>query len=137
VSFIQEAKSENVFGTLRGIWLIHGDATLAIDLNSVEVIELNERDRTAKIRMIPPDVESFRINHERTKLYEFAGNFTFGDEARASLQSQAMREAEERVRSEAKSHESLLASAQQAEFVIKEIYGIVGWDVSIEWSAIE
>lgn len=137
VSFVQDASSKSIFGTLHGIWLIHGDATLAIDLSSVEVIEVNERDRTAKIRMILPDVESFRIDHEQTKLYDLVGNFTFGDEARASLQSKAMREAEERVRIEARSSESVRASSQQAEFAIKEIYGIAGWDVSIEWDSNE
>lgn len=133
VSFVQEAKSESRLGTLHGIWLVQGDALLAIDMDLIQIIQVDDQRKTAVVRIPTPQLELPRIDHERTRAYDMSGNWTFGQSSRSSLQSEAMRVAERRVRSEAISSESVRMAKTQSELIIKNIYAAVGWEIKVDW----
>lgn len=135
VSFVQEARSEGRLGTLHGIWLIHGNANMVVDLDRVEIVSRDETARTATIRLATPRVDAPRIDHERTQLYDLAGNWTFGTSSRASLQTQAMRQAEMTIRREAMSSDSVRLAIEQTENIIRQLYAAAGWDVAVEWAS--
>lgn len=134
VSFIQEANYKDWRGTVRGLWIIKGRADLATELDTIDIVDQDQLTRTATIRLVTPRVESVRIDHERTRLYDLSGSWAIGTPERASLQTEALRQAERRIRDDAISRESVVLAKRQTENVIRRIYATAGWDVSIDWT---
>ncbi len=118
-----------------GSWLIRGDGLLAVDMRKAEVVGLDRAERKAKIRLPRPTVLSARVDHARTKTWDVKhlSWFPWRGDADA-LRDQAMYHAQRLVEGAVGSKEYLDQAAATAESVIANLYRMVDWRVSIEWS---
>jgi hypothetical protein len=107
-------------------------------MSRAEVVDRDEKARTATIVLPRPTVLSARVNHEKSQQWDtksrswipMAGSL-LGD--RSAMEKQAMLEAQ-RLVERAASTEVFMASARQGvEGVLAEFYRGVGWRVSVRW----
>jgi len=118
----------------RGAWLIKGDALIAIDLARAEVVQSDAIVRTARVRLPLPSVLAARVDHEKTQTWSvektswvpFTGNPD-------GLRDEAMRQAQKLVEFAARSDENLEHARNCAESVIRDVYRMVDWQVTVEW----
>jgi hypothetical protein len=118
----------------RGAWLIRGDALEACNLAKATIIEKNESDRTAAIRLPQPEVLQARVDHEKTKTWEVRSTTWIPWQAdQDRLRDEVMLQAQRLVAQAAASKENIDQAQQQAEVVIASLYEHVGWTVRIVW----
>ncbi len=131
VSDVLTATDEGYLGS----WLIRGDGLLSVDMRKAEVVELDRVARKARIRLPRPTVLSTRVDHGRTKTWDVKhfSWFPWRGDADA-LRDQAMYHAQRLVEAAVGSKEYLDQAAATAESVIANMYRMVDWRVSIEWS---
>ena len=123
---------------LEGSWIIQGDALIGVDMARAEIVDRDERARTATIVLPRPAVLSARVNHERSRQWDIksrswvplAGSL-LGD--RRAIEQQAMREAQRLVERAAGTEDNAAAARRGAEAMLAEFYRAVGWQVSVRW----
>jgi hypothetical protein len=123
---------------LEGSWIIQGDALIGVDMAKSEVVDRDERARTATIVLPRPTVLSARVNHEKSQQWDvksrswisMAGSL-LGD--RPAMEKQAMLEAQRLVERAASAEEFMASARQGIEGMLAEFYRGVGWHVSVRW----
>jgi hypothetical protein len=123
---------------LQGSWIILGDALLAVDMKRARIQDKQSSRRTAVIVLPQPVVLSPRVNHERTQQWDIKSrswiplaSMIIGD--RTTMEKQAMLQAQQLVERAAKSHENMAMARQSAEAVMVELFGALGWQISVRW----
>ena len=119
----------------RGVWLIRGDALLAIDLDRAQITEKNEETRKATIRLPQPTILQPRVDHEHSRVFEIR-SLTFipwhsdQDRVRDAVYLQAQR----LVSQAAGSRENVDAAKRAAEVIIGAFFEQFGWEVKVSWA---
>ena len=127
----------------RGMWLIKGDALLGVEMGKAEIKSKNQDDRTAVIALPQPTIISPRVDHERTKTWSFEGKswlpFTWKSTSRAESQfrDRAMSNAQGLIENTAAATEAADQARKTAELVVKNLYAMADWEVTVEWLAYE
>lgn len=123
----------------RGVWLIHGDALLAVDLRRAKIGAKDDQTKSATLIVSLPEVLHPRVNHDRTKTWDVEAtgwipglNVLFADKDR--IRDEAMREAQHLVEFAAKKAEAMQSAKEMCEVVLKNMYGMVGWSIKVEWA---
>ena len=84
----------------KGVWLLHGDALIAVDVRKAAISEKDEATKRATIRLPPPGVLLARVDHRRTKSFEVkTTTWIPGSSDQDCLRDAVMREAQELVAS--------------------------------------
>ncbi|MDB5348491.1 MAG: hypothetical protein JWP89_6868 [Schlesneria sp.] len=121
---------------LRGVWLIGGDALLSCDLSQAKIVRVDNTKRTATIRLPPLHVISARIDHEKTRTWSVERNtwlpWKWGDQG--AFRDAAMVHAQQLIAAAAGSERHLTPARAQAERLIGQLYDIIDWRVTVEWS---
>jgi hypothetical protein len=123
---------------LEGSWINQGDALIGVDMARAEVVDRDERARTATIVLARPGVLSARVDHEKSQQWDIksrswipmAGSL-LGD--RPAMEKQAMLEAQRLVERGASTEEFMASARQGIEGMLAEFYRGVGWRVSVRW----
>jgi Protein of unknown function (DUF4230) len=119
----------------RGSWLIKGDAVLAIELRQARIVECDPALRRARIRLPEPTVMSPRVDHERSRTWSVE-RLTWipwkGDPDR--LRDEAMKRAQQVIQAACGSKENVRLAKSSAETIIREFYGMVGWQIEVSWT---
>lgn len=119
----------------RGSWLIKGDAVLSCDVSRAKIIQSDSAARRATLRLPPLRVNSARVDHERTKTWNVEKTswlpWSGGDQN--ALRDAAMYHAQRLIEDAALSDRNLEPARNQTVILIRQMYEIVGWDVTIEW----
>ena len=119
----------------RGSWLIKGDALISIDMSRARIIESDPKTQSARISLPLPKVLTARVDHSRTKTWSVEKTawlpWRGGDPD--SLRDQAMLHAQELVEYAASSKENMDHARYSAETVIRGVFQLVGWNVTVEW----
>jgi hypothetical protein len=123
---------------LEGSWIIQGDALIGVDMARAEIVDRDERARTATIVLPRPTVLSARVDHEKSQQWDvrsrgwipMAGSL-LGD--RPAMEKQAMLEAQRLVERAASAEEFMASARRGVEGMLAEFYRIVGWRVSVRW----
>jgi hypothetical protein len=118
----------------RGVWLIRGDALLAIDLDRAQITEKNEETRKATILLPQPTILQPRVDHEHSRVFEIR-SLTFipwhsdQDRVRDAVYLQAQR----LVSQAAGSKENIDNAKRAAEVIIGAFFEQFGWEVKVVW----
>jgi hypothetical protein len=123
---------------LQGSWIIQGDALIGVDMSKAEIVDRDDKPRTATIVLPRPAVISARVNHEKSQQWDVKARgwipmagMLLGD--RPAMERQAMLEAQ-RLVERAASAEDFMASARQGvEGMLAEFYRGIGWNVRVQW----
>jgi hypothetical protein len=113
---------------LRGVWLIGGDALLSCDLSQAKIARVDNTKRTATIRLPPLHVISARLDHERNTWLPWK----WGDQG--AFRDAAMVHAQQLIQAAAGSERHVTPARAQTERLIGQLYDLIEWRVTVEWS---
>lgn len=121
--------------THRGSWIICGDALVGCDLSKCQIIAKDDVKRIATIRLPFPRVISSQVDHEKTKTWNIDTKtwIPWKWDEQSDLQDGAMHHAQKLIEFAAADAKYADSSKAQAEVVIRNMYDLVGWQVSVEW----
>jgi hypothetical protein len=130
ISDVMTGESESV----RGVWLIKGDALLGIDLTN-PTVQVGDRDKhLAVITLDKPTVLSARVDHERSMTWDVQRTSWLpwkGDKDR--LRDKAMYHAQRLVEYAAGQPDIINEAKRHAEGAIADVYRAVDWHVEVKW----
>ncbi len=119
----------------RGLWLVRGDALIAVNMADVELVSNDADNRTVVLRLPAPTVVSARVDHEKTKTFDFESTtwlpWRKGDQG--TLRDNAMLHAQRLVQHSAQQNAGLEHNKQTCELILQSLYRQVSWDVQVEW----
>src|SRR4051794_19067313 len=123
---------------LQGSWIIQGDGLIGVDMSRAEIIGKDDKLRTAVIVLPQPNVISARVNHNKSQQWDIRSrswipmaSAILGD--RQAMEKQAMLEAQQLIERAASADEYKDAARRGIQGMLAELYGGVGWNVSIQW----
>ncbi|MEM9186711.1 MAG: DUF4230 domain-containing protein [Planctomycetota bacterium] len=120
----------------KGAWLIRGDALYAVDMRRAEITSRDDAARTATIRLPQPSLLQPRVDHNKTLTYAVERTTWIpgtGDQSR--LRDESMKEAQGLIERAASRDEYTSVARQNTELLLEKMYGLVEWDVEIDWSS--
>jgi hypothetical protein len=131
VSDVMTASDDGYLGSR----LIRGEGLLSIDMHKAEIVALDRGSRRARIRLPRPAVLSARVDHGRTKTWDVKrfSRYPWRGDADA-LRDRAMHHAQELVERAVASAEYSEQAKGTAEAVVTNMYRMVDWQVTVEWS---
>ena len=119
----------------RGAWLIKGDALLTCDVSRAKILNLNPAARTATLRLPPLRVTSARVDHTRTKTWSVEKKTwlprTGGNQN--VFRDAAIHHAQQLIETTAISDRHLEPAKAQTELLVRKMYELTDWHVTIEW----
>jgi len=119
----------------RGLWIVRGDAILAIDLRQAKIVECDTAARCARIRLPLPMVLSARVDHEKSRTWSVEKTTWMpwaGDPDQ--LRDEAMRQAQRLIQSSSGSIENLQLAKQSAVAIVEAMFGLVDWRITVAWA---
>jgi Protein of unknown function (DUF4230) len=131
VSDILEATGDGY----KGIWIIRGDALIAVDCRSAGMGSQNSQAKTAEIVLPEPTVLQPRVDLSRTREWsvEKTSWIPFvGDQG--PMRTEAMRQAQLLVEHAVNQPSTLDEAKKNAVLVVENMYRLVGWNVTVKWS---
>jgi hypothetical protein len=137
---VLEVQSEGGAGTftgVKGVWIIKGDALLSTDLRDAK-IALDDQDKVIKINLPEPQILSPRVDHEKTKQYDFRSGWITaitGREQQAQLHQDAMKNAQRAVENAAGLHEYKKLAKENIELMLSTIVSTASpeWKLIFDW----
>ena len=120
----------------RGAWLVRGDAIYMIDMRDATLIFKDDSLRQATIELAMPVVQQPRVDHNKTKTYSVEKKSWVpfrGDQAK--LRDESMKEAQALVERAAFQPEYVRIAQDNGELVLKNMYSLVGWEITVQWRA--
>ena len=119
----------------RGSWLIKGDAILACDVSRAKIVRIDSVNRTAIVCLPPPHVRSARLDHEKTKTWsvETTTWLPWSSGNQSTFRDAAMYHAQQLIEGAALSDRNVESARKQTETLIRQLYELVDWHVTVEW----
>jgi hypothetical protein len=118
----------------KGAFLIRGDALIGLDLSKAVITEKDESAKRATILLPQPRVIVARVDHERSKVYEFRTTSWIPWHSQSGrLLEEAMLQAQRMVTKAANSPENIEQARRQAEIIIGALYEHLSWSLKIIW----
>ena len=136
VADVLQVTDEHWYGDIQGAWIVKGDALVAVNLAEAKIVEKDPAARTAVMVLPPPALLSPRVDHERTRTYDYRVGLLRSPRLAHRLRDQAMLEAQRLVEFAAQDetrHADGVAR-RQAEDIIRNFYELVGWSVQVRWA---
>jgi len=121
----------------RGVWLIKGDALLTCDVSQGRILRQDPVARSAVLRLPPLRVTSARVDHTKTKTWsvEKTSWLPWNAGNRGQFSDAAMFHAQQLIESAAAEESNLAVARTQTEELVRQMYSLVDWQVSVEWEA--
>lgn len=133
IADVLEAESKDGWKSVKGAWLIKGDALLGIDMTKATIASINYTNKHAIILLSAPEVMSPRVDHEKTKTYNVkSGKFTPA-EFESTVRDNAMREAQRLVDFAARDEANIRQARECCEKLLTGFYSLAEWNVEVRW----
>lgn len=138
VADVIEARDEQGWrGNVAGAWLMKGDALLAVDMATAEIVEKDEPSQTARLMLPPPKVIQSRVDHEQTRTFRFHKGLLIPEKRASRLRDHAMRQAQRVVDRTAHDDESFQQARVITATLLEDFYSLTGWEVQIVWEDLQ
>ena len=115
----------------KGVWIVRGDAQVAVDMQEAQLQSVDEKTKKLVVILPPPRVIQPRVDHEKSRVFDVQNKTTWillvGD--RDELTNQGWTKAQRVRRKRMLGNESIDQARAQTEFVLANMYRLVGWDV--------
>jgi rRNA maturation endonuclease Nob1 len=120
----------------KGSWLVRGDATLTVNLDTAKISEVDESKKRATLLLEEPRVQTARVDMNRTRTWDVQRSswttiFTGGDQKR--LTDTALAGAQLALEREASREHYINQAKVQGQSIVANMYRMVGWDVEVRW----
>lgn len=119
-----------------GKWVINGDALITIDLSAAQLVNVDEKLKSATLILPEPQVTSPRVDHTRTKPAYIKGKrfaLLRNPKNKEVMHRDMMAMAQKSIEKSAGRPEVIENSRRQAELVLSNLYMKVGWKLTIQW----
>jgi hypothetical protein len=138
VAEVQLTEIRGYTGTIKAVLVIRGDVSVGVDLSKARFEQVDEQARRAVLVLPQPQVQSVRLDQERTRLVGVwpSGLWTIvpgGEDADTTAVNLAYRYAQRSVTAAAQDPQVLVRSRRQAESVLRAFLGALGWEVRVRW----
>jgi hypothetical protein len=133
IADVLEGSDRGWLGDITGVWLVKGEALLAVDMRQARFLQRDEQARTAILRLPQPHVLSARVDHARTRTYKVRAGWLRSGEATDALRDQAMRQAQQLIEQAAGQRENLELARTNVKKVLDRLFDSLGWTVQVEW----
>jgi hypothetical protein len=125
-------------GGISAVLVVHGEATLGVDLSQAKFQAVSEAERRAILVLPQPRVQSVKLDHRKTKLIGLSTNGLWlivpgGDDADAPLSDLAYRRGEEIVAAAAADPQLAGQAREQAKRVIQSFVQPLHCKIEIRW----
>ncbi len=136
VADVLQLDDQRWYGDIRGAWIVKGDALVAVDMRKAKILEKNPQTRTAILLLPAPELLSPRVDHEKTRTYDFATGLLRSPQYSRQLRDKAMLDAQRLVTyaAQGEAADGSSIARQQAETMIGNFYALVGWKVDVRWA---
>jgi hypothetical protein len=126
-------------GGITAVLVVHGEATLGVDLSQAKFQSINPKQRIAVLLLPQPRTEMVKLDHQKTKLIGLNTSGLWmivpgGDDADAVISDLAYQRGEELVASAAAHPELAEQARNQAERVISSFFEAISWKMKVRWS---
>ena len=118
----------------RTVFIVRGDAEIAVDLESAQLRSVDEKTKTLVIELPSPRLINATVDHEKSKVYDTKKTTWVpfvGDKDEAT--NQGWTKAQRVVEKAGSGSEHIKPAKDQTELVLDRIYSRVGWDVDVVW----
>lgn len=138
VADVVETRLSGYTGGVRAVVIVKGDLLLGVNLSAARFESVDAVRRRAVLLLPQPQIQSPRLDHERTRLFAVAESGLWqitpgGAATDVKVTNTAYRDAQRYV-VEVSGDPSLAARARrQAETVLITFFGAMGWQVEIRW----
>lgn len=138
VADVQETRVDGHTGGARAALLVKGDFLVGTDLSRARFESVDQSARTAVLVLPQPQVNSPRIDHERTRVFAVTETglwqVTPGDgQTSAAVIQRGYRDAQRYIAGAAGDPSLLARSRQQAEHVLGTFFAATGWRITVRW----
>jgi len=125
-------------GGISAVLLVHGEATLGVDLSQAKFTAVNEMNRRAILILPQPRVQFVKLDHGRTKLIGLGTDGLWlivpgGNDADAAIYDLAYRRGEAIVSAAAADPELARQAREQAERIIACTFEPIFWKIEVLW----
>jgi hypothetical protein len=116
----------------KGVWLVKGDALVAVDLRKARFKSVDEEHKSLVITLPRPRVIQPRVDHDKTKTWNVKKEVWFGGDPDA-LRDATMREAQLLVNHACTNRAVLEQAEYNTSLLLVNMYRFVDWQVDIDW----
>lgn len=139
VADIVETHLDGYTGGVKAALLIKGDFLLGVDLSQAKFESVDDAARTAVLVLPQPQVDSPRLDHERTKVFAVTESGLWqiapgGGQTSGDVIDRGYRDAQRYVAAACNDPSTIARSRQQAERVLVEFFAAMNWKVSVRWA---
>ena len=127
-------KNGGTFTYAKGVWIVKGDAIVSVDMDKVRYDLIDSTNRVAEITLPPPHVISERIDHAKTREYDFKTGLFTSSEYGAAAHQEAMQEAQRLILHVAQSSENIELARRRTEYLIHEMFRELDWKIHVNWT---
>jgi len=127
-------KSGGTFTYAKGVWIVQGDALVSVEMDKVRYDNIDCTNRVADITLPRPHVLSERIDHTKTREYDFKTGVFTPAEYGAAAHQEAMREAQRLILHVAESSENIDLARRRTEYLIHEMFRELDWKIHVNWA---
>lgn len=119
--------------SVRAAWIVKGDALIGVDVSAARIEGLDAEGLRAEIVLPGPAVISPRVDHGRTRTFMLRSGLWTRDRYVAGIKDRAMHIAQDRIAEQAADAEHIEMARARVETIVREFYGLAGWDVQVRW----
>jgi hypothetical protein len=139
IADVQVSGLHGYTGGVTAALLVKGDVLIATDLAQARFESVDQEGRKAVVVLPPPQVQTARVDHSRTKLVGLwrSGLWEIvpGDQAEQAVMNRVYAEAQGVVEAAGKDSTLDQRARAQAEAVFGQFFRAMGWNVMIRWSS--
>jgi len=125
-------------GEIKTVLVVHGSATLGVDLSKARFESVDQRNRTAVLVLPSPRIQTLTLDHEKTRVVWLCESGLWnivpgGREADAAAANMAYAEAQQSVARAASDPNSITRARTQTEQIVTAFFEAISWRLKIHW----
>jgi hypothetical protein len=123
-----------VFKKVRGAWIVKGDALLSTSLKEAK-FDVNEAAKIITVQLREPRVLSPRVDHEKTRQYDFTSGFMVEEDVKSRFHQEAMKNAQRTIETAAGAEDYKQMAKGNIENILKTIVATASpeWKIEFKW----
>jgi hypothetical protein len=130
---LHSSKEDGRFTYIKGAWIVKGDALISVAMEKTHYDSIDYTNKVAEITLPPPSVVSPRVDHDKTREFDFKSGLFVSAKAEVEARQEAMCEAQRLILHAAQASENIELARHRTEFLIHELFREFGWKIKVNW----
>ena len=117
----------------KGKWHLEGDVILGVDLSKAYYVATDSTARTATLRLPLPHLIGHKVDHDRSFEIFLNSKTWIPLSSQKAMRDDVWAAADRKIQTLGQVPENLSEVKDQAQTVLKDLFGGAGWQVAIQW----